>query len=280
MSAKSKLAQYTNITSLKGQTAFVTGATAGIGEAIAWRLAAEGMRLIVSGRREERLSSLKKELEEAFPEIQVLTMKLDMRDVPAVTAIQETLPADWKDVDILVNNAGLALGVNAVDATETDDIRGMVETNVIGLMLMTTAITKRMRTRGCGHVISIGSISGHFTYPGGSVYCATKFAVDGYMRAVQSDLCSTPIRVSTISPGFCESEFSLVRFKGDADKAKSVYNDIVALTPADCADAVIYAATRPAHVQIGEIVVWPTNQAVGGVNLSRVGESLGAPAAK
>jgi NADP-dependent 3-hydroxy acid dehydrogenase YdfG len=163
-----------------------------------------------------------------------------------------------------------------VDETLPEDIAGMIQTNVIGLMQMTTAISKGMRVRGAGHIISIGSISGHFSYPGGSVYCASKFAVDGFMRAVQSDFVDTPIRVSVVSPGFAETEFSLVRFKGNADKAGSVYKDIVALTAADCADSVLFAATRPAHVQVGEIIVWPTNQAVGGVSLSRVGPNLGA----
>eukprot|EP00036_Acanthoecidae_sp_10tr_P011270 CAMPEP_0182927054 /NCGR_PEP_ID=MMETSP0105_2-20130417/13037_1 /TAXON_ID=81532 ORGANISM="Acanthoeca-like sp., Strain 10tr" /NCGR_SAMPLE_ID=MMETSP0105_2 /ASSEMBLY_ACC=CAM_ASM_000205 /LENGTH=277 /DNA_ID=CAMNT_0025064981 /DNA_START=33 /DNA_END=866 /DNA_ORIENTATION=- len=275
MADANPLAKYTNLTSLKGKTVMVTGASAGIGEACAWRFAAEGANLIVTARRKERLESLKAELEKTFG-VTVHVLPLDMQDTKTIIALPGSLPKEFQQIDVLVNNAGKALGIASVDETLPEDIEGMIQTNVIGLMQMTTAISKAMKARGSGHIISIGSISGHFTYPGGSVYCASKFAVDGYMRAVQSDLVETPVRVSVVSPGFAETEFSMVRFKGDADKAAGVYQDIVALTAADCADSVLFAATRPAHVQIGEIVTWPTNQAVGGVKLARVGPKLGA----
>lgn len=270
------LAKYSQRTDLKGKVVMITGATSGIGEACAWRFAAEGSNLVVTGRRKDRLDKLKSDIEEGFPGVAVHALPLDMQDAPALTALPGTLPAEFQAIDVLVNNAGKALGIASVDETLPEDIEGMIRTNVIGLMQLTTAISKVMRERSAGHIISIGSISGHHTYPGGSVYCASKFAVDGFMRAVQSDLIGTPIRVSTVSPGFAETEFSLVRFKGDDERAAGVYKDILALNAADCADSVVFVATRPAHVQIGEIIVWPTNQAVGGVSLARVGPSLGA----
>jgi NADP-dependent 3-hydroxy acid dehydrogenase YdfG len=270
------LAKYTNTVPMAGKTALVTGATSGIGEAIAWRFAAEGAKVIIAGRREERLTKLKADIEAEISGAQICPLKLDVTNTETVLALPGALPEGFRVIDVLVNNAGLALGKASVDMTLIEDITAMVQTNVVGLMALTTAVAKQMKERGVGHIISIGSISGHDVYPGGSVYCATKFAVDGYMKAVRADLLSTAVRVSVVSPGFVETEFSLVRFKGDGTAADAVYDGFVPLVAADIADNVLYVATRPAHVQIGEIVTWPTNQTSGGPMVARVGDSLGA----
>lgn len=175
-----------------------------------------------------------------------------------------------------MNNAGLALGKNTADTNETSDIVRMMNTNVTALIVCTAVFTKGMKARGRGHVINVGSVSGHEVYGGGSAYCASKHAVTAFTSAARHDLVGTPIRVTCISPGFAETEFSLVRFKADADKASSVYDNLVALNAADIADQICYAATRPAHVQIADIICWPTNQA-GPTNIARVGPTLGAP---
>jgi len=267
---------FTNTVKLTGEVVVVTGASSGIGEAIAWQFAQQGCKVVATGRRKERLDDLKLAIEAAIPGSSVLPVQLDVTDPAAVAAFPGSLPEGFKEVDILVNNAGCALGKDSVESTDPFDIQQMVNTNVTGMMQMTTVFAKQMVARSKGHIITLGSISGHYTYPGGSVYCATKFAVDGYMRGVQSDLGKTPVRVSVVSPGFVETEFSLVRFKGDAEKAAAVYTDFVPLSAADCADSVLYCATRARHVQVSEVVIWPTNQDAGAPALHRVGEALGA----
>ena len=201
---------------------------------------------------------------------------LDMMDIPKVETMAADLPAEFAAVDILVNNAGLALGKNTADQNDTSDIVRMMTTNVTALIVATAAFTKGMKQRGRGHVINVGSIAGHEAYGGGSGYCASKHAVTAFTSAARHDLVGTPIRVTCISPGFAETEFSLVRFKQDSAKADAVYTDLVPLVAEDIADQIAYAATRPAHVQIADIVCWPTNQA-GPTNIARVGPSLGAP---
>ena len=261
---------------ISGWTVLVTGASSGFGLATAWRFAELGCKLVLVARREERLTALKAELEARYAGIAVHCMPLDMMDIPKVEAMADALPEAFREVDILVNNAGLALGKNPADQNDTSDIVRMMTTNVTALIVATAVFTKGMKLRGRGHVINVGSIAGHEAYGGGSGYCASKHAVTAFTSAARHDLVGTPIRVTCISPGFAETEFSLVRFKSDAEKAASVYKDLIALSAEDIADQICYAATRPRHVQIADIICWPTNQA-GPANIARVGASLGAP---
>ena len=261
---------------LQGWTAMVTGASSGFGRATAWRFADLGCALVLVARRADRLRALEAELRAAYPDIRVCVYPLDMMDIPKVESITGDLPADFAAVDILVNNAGLALGKNGADENDTSDVLRMMTTNVNAVIVCTAALTKGMKERGRGHVINVGSVAGHEAYAGGSAYCASKHAVTAFTAAARHDLVGTPIRVTCISPGFAETEFSLVRFKQDSAKADAVYADLVPLVAEDIADQIAYAATRPAHVQIADIVCWPTNQA-GPTNIARVGPSLGAP---
>ena len=241
---------------LDGKIALVTGASAGIGEACARALAAEGARLVLAARRAERLDALVAELGSAAHPI-----ALDVRDAHAVAAAVEGLPDEWAAIDVLVNNAGLGRGLDKLHEGSIDDWEQMVDTNVKGLLYVTRAVVPGMVARGRGHVVNIGSVAGHEVYPGGNVYCATKHAVDAITKGLRMDLVDTPVRVSTVDPGLVETEFSVVRFHGDAARASKVYEGIEALTGADIADAVVYCVTRPPHVQINEIVITPTNQA-------------------
>ena len=229
-------------------------------------------------RRGDRLEALAGELKAKY-QTEVFCLVLDMMDIDKVEKMDELLPEQFRNVDILVNNAGLALGKNSVEENVTSDIVRMMTTNVTALIIATTLFTKGMKARGRGHVINVGSIAGHYAYGGGSGYCASKSAVTAFTSAARHDLVGTPIRVTCISPGFAETEFSLVRFEASDDaasKAKSVYDNLVPMVADDIADQIIYAATRPAHVQIQDIIAWPTNQA-GPTNIARVGPSLGAP---
>ena len=252
-------------------------ATAGIGEATAWRFAEAGSKLILLGRRKERLDSLKEALQAAYPKIpEILTLLFDVQELPKIAELPEALPPTHNQVDILVNNAGLALGTAPVHENDMADVQKMLTTNVSAVIAFARAFLPGMRARGRGHLINIGSIAGHESYPGGSVYCATKFAVDAFTTAARHDLVGSPIRVTAISPGMVNTEFSTVRFSGDTSKAGSVYADIEPLVAADIADNVIYSATRPAHVQIADMIVYPTNQAAA-KSVARVGPSLGGP---
>jgi len=248
--------------SLNKDVALVTGASAGIGEACAFRLAAAGAKVIITGRREGKLKEVADRIRKVVPKAQIHVQSLDLQDTKAVAAFRSRLPTVFQDVTILVNNAGLALGLNAADGTPMEHVSQMMNTNVVGLIAMTSAFVPHMRTRGYGHIINIGSISGHHTYAGGSIYCATKHAVRAYTQTLQQELVATNLRVSLVSPGFVDTEFSTVRFSGDKKKADSVYKGMQPLVAADIADTVHYVATRPSHVQVGEIVVWPRNQAV------------------
>ncbi|HQR39542.1 MAG TPA: SDR family oxidoreductase [Blastocatellia bacterium] len=241
---------------LENKIVLITGASAGIGEACARAFAAEGARLILAARRTDRLEQLAAGLG-----VPTLCIALDVRDAPAVDSVLSALPDEWSAIDVLVNNAGLGLGLDKLQDGSVDDWNGMIDTNVKGLLHVTRAVVPGMVARGRGHVINIGSIAGREVYPGGNVYCASKHAVDAITKGLRMDLVATPIRVSTIDPGLVETEFSIVRFKGDADRARKVYEGIQALRGADVADAVVYCATRPAHVSINEIVIMPVNQA-------------------
>jgi 3-hydroxy acid dehydrogenase/malonic semialdehyde reductase len=240
---------------LSGKVALVTGASSGIGEACARALAAEGARVIVAARRREALAALAAELEEGF------VVELDVRDREAVERAVVSLPAEWAEIDILVNNAGLGRGLDKLHEGDVDEWEEMVDTNVKGLLYVTRAVVPGMVSRGRGHVVNIGSVAGLEVYPGGNVYCATKHAVDAITKGLRMDVVDTPVRVSTVDPGMVETEFSMVRFKGDAERARKVYQGIDALTGDDIADAVVYCVTRPPHVSINQIVVTPTSQA-------------------
>ena len=262
--------------SLEGQTVLITGATAGIGEATAWRFAEAGARLVLLGRRTERLEALKRALSEAYPSLpEVCCVTFDVQEIAKIGELPTELPESHRSVDILVNNAGLALGVAGVAENDMEHVRQMIDTNVTAVMAFTRAFLPGMRSRGRGHLINNGSIAGHEAYQGGSVYCATKHAIDAFTTAARHDLLGTPIRVTAISPGLVNTEFSTIRF-GDKSSADKLYEDISPLVAADIADNVMYAATRPKHVQIADMIVLATNQAAAKA-LARVGPSLGGP---
>ena len=241
----------------------ITGTTSGFGKASALLFAKNGYDIIITGRRKERLEELEKELL-SFGNIKVLSLNFDVRKRDDVASIIGNLPEEWKAIDILVNNAGLAVGLDHIDTGNIDDWDRMIDTNVKGLLYVTRAVVPLMVKRNSGHVFNIGSIAGKDAYEYGNVYCASKFAVDALSKSMRIDLLKNNIRVTHIAPGMAETEFSLVRFKGDDDKAKSVYKGIDALTASDIADVIYYCATLPAHVCINDLVITATQQA--GVN--------------
>lgn len=245
---------------LEHRTVFITGASSGIGRSCAHAFAAEGARLILSARRAERLGSLAEELRRQHG-VEVLAAGLDVRLQPAVEAFVQRLAGEWAEIDILVNNAGLSRGLDKLHEGSLHDWEEMLDTNVKGLLYVTRAVTPGMVSRGRGHVINIGSIAGREVYPGGSVYCASKFAERAISKGLMIDLNGTSIRVTTVDPGMVETEFSLVRFHGDQVRAAKVYQGLRPLTPDDVADAVVYCATRPAHMNVAELVLLPTDQA-------------------
>ena len=246
--------------SLKDRIVFVTGASSGIGEATAQAFAALGARILMCARRAERLEKLAEKLEYEH-KVAVHYFRLDVRDRAGVDRAVAGLPADWKAIDVLVNNAGLSRGLAKLPQGLVEDWEEMLDTNVKGLLFVSRAVIPGMIERGRGHIINIGSIAGHEVYPGGNVYCASKFAVRALSKGLRLDLNGTPIRVSEVAPGMVETEFSLVRFHGDAERAAKVYQGLTPLGPDDIADAVVWCATRPAHVNVSEVVVMPTAQA-------------------
>lgn len=271
-----KLSKLSTKQSLGDKVVLITGATAGIGSACAWRFADEGSKLILIGRRGDRLEELKSELIEEYPTLKIHCEAMSVTDLPAVEALPNKLPDEFKAVNVLVNNAGLALGVNPVYENTMSDASKVIETNVIGLIAFVTAFIPGMKERGAGHIINMGSIAGHTPYQNGTIYNASKFAVNGFTNASRFDLMHTPIRVTHISPGLVgNTEFSNVRLGSD-EKAAAVYQDIIALSPEDVADNVHYAATRPPHVQISEITMYATNQA-GPRDMVRAGADFGGP---
>ncbi len=238
----------------------ITGASSGIGRACAEAFAARGCRLLLAARRAERLEELSADLREQHG-TEVLTTVLDVRDREAVSEWVEGLPERWQQIDILVNNAGLARGLAPFHESDVADWEEMIDTNLKGLLWVTRAVLPGMISRGRGHVINIGSIAGHEVYPGGSVYCATKHAVAALNRALAIDTLGTGVRVSSVDPGMVETEFSLVRFHGDTERAESVYDGIEALRGEDVAEAVVFCATRPQHATVREMILMPTAQA-------------------
>ena len=241
---------------LHDQTVFITGASSGIGAACARAFARAGARLLLCARRRDRLDGLADEL----VDVATHPFALDVTDADAVAEALGALPDDWKAVDVLVNNAGKALGLEKVYEMDRADLEGMIDTNVKGLLYVTQAVVPGMVARGRGHVINIGSTAGHEVYPGGAVYCATKHAVGAITQGLKKDLHGTPVRVSTVDPGMVETEFSVVRFHGDEARAADVYADVAPLTGADVADAVVYCATRPPHVNVSEVILMPVAQ--------------------
>jgi len=248
---------------LGGTCAVVTGASSGIGRACAEVFAAKGSRLLLVARRSDRLEALAGELRHRHG-VDVLTSTLDVRDRGAVEGWFEALPDDWKAVDVLVNNAGLSRGIDPLQRGKISDWEEMIDTNVKGLLYVTRTVLPGMVDRGSGHVINIGSIAGHEVYPGGNVYCATKHAVTALNRGLAIDTLGTGVRVSSVDPGMVETEFSVVRFHGDRERADSVYVGLDPLTPEDVADAVLYCATRPPHANVREMILMPTAQAAAG----------------
>jgi len=240
------------------QTAFITGATSGIGEATAKFFANNKIRLILCGRRAERLEKLKDELSK-FTE--VITLRFDVSKRKEVELAIESLPESFKQIDILINNAGNAHGLSTIQEGSLDDWEAMIDINVKGLLYVSKAIIPQMTQRNSGFIINIGSIAAKEVYPNGNVYCASKHAVNALNKAMRIDLNKYSIRVAAIHPGAVETEFSNVRFKGDIAKAKSVYNGYKALQPEDIADIIYFVITRPYHVNIEDLVVYPTAQA-------------------
>jgi len=241
---------------LVDKTVLITGASSGIGQACAQAFDAAGARLLLCARREDRLAALIETLRG-----ECHTFVLDVRDRPAVDAAVTALPPPWQDIDVLVNNAGLASGFGPLQEGDPQDWDRMIDTNVTGLLNVTRALVPGMVARGRGHVINIGSVAGHETYPGGAVYCATKAAVDRITEGLRMDLLGTGVKVSTVDPGLVETEFSVVRFHGDRDRADLVYRGMTPLSADDIAEVVVWVADRPAHVQIAEVLVFPTDQA-------------------
>jgi 3-hydroxy acid dehydrogenase/malonic semialdehyde reductase len=249
---------------MSGRTVVVTGASSGIGEACARSFASAGDRLVLVARREDRLRELAGELEVQHS-TEVLPIVLDVRDRDAVRAALGELPSDWRDVDVLVNAAGLAAGVAQVQAADPDDWDRMLDTNVRGVLSVTHTLLPRMLERRTGHIINIGSLAGRGAYPGAAVYCATKAALDRITSGLRMDLLGTGVRVSTVDPGMVETEFSVVRYAGDKERADQVYAGLQPLTGADVADAVRWVADRPAHVVIADMLMMPIAQAASGM---------------
>jgi 3-hydroxy acid dehydrogenase/malonic semialdehyde reductase len=246
---------------LMGRTILITGASSGIGMAMAKLFSREGARLILCARRMDRLMLLAEELRAAHG-TDMIALGLDVRDRRQVErAFQVELPQSFRAIDVLINNAGLSRGLDPLQKGSEDDWEEMIQTNISGLLHVTRQVVPTMLSRGRGDVVNIGSTSSHEVYPGGAVYCATKHAVDALTRGLRMDLVASPLRVTQISPGMVDTEFSLVRFHGDHDRAANVYAGMTPLSPEDVADAAMYALTRPPHVQVGEIVLWPTAQA-------------------
>ncbi len=242
------------------RTVLVTGASSGIGAACARAFAGAGARLVLAARRAERLEALAAELRDAHG-TECRLLELDVRDAQAVAAALGALSPEWAEVDVLVNNAGLGRGLEKVQEGDPAGWDEMVDTNVKGLLYVTRAVVPGMVARGRGHVVDIGSVAGHEVYPGGAVYCATKHAVDAITRGLRMDLLGTGVRVSTVDPGMVETEFSVVRFHGDRERADRVYAGMTPLVADDIADAVLWCATRPPHVNVDEIIIKPTDQA-------------------
>lgn len=243
---------------MKKQIVLITGATSGIGEATAKLLAKNNFNLIICGRRKERLIKLQQELS-LITEIK--TLSFDVSDKESVHEAINSLPDDWKAIDILINCAGNAHGLDPIQTGKLEDWDAMIDFNVKGLLYVCSDVIPGMVERNGGHIINIGSIAGKEVYPNGNVYCASKFAVDALTRGMRIDLNAHKIKVTSINPGLVETEFSVIRFKGDTERAANVYKGYEPLKPEDIADVILFTITRPAHVMLADITVFPTAQA-------------------
>lgn len=239
--------------------ALITGATSGIGQATALKAAEAGYDVIITGRRRDRLEELAKTIRSKGAD--VLILGFDVRRQTEVQSAIDSLTDKWKNIDVLVNNAGLAVGVSPIQEGVLDDWERMIDTNVKGLLYVTRAVAPFLIARQGGHIVNIASIAGKEVYPGGNVYCATKHAVDALSRAMRTDMLRHNIKVTNIAPGMVETEFSLVRYKGDSEAAANVYKGLQPLTNEDIADTILFAITRPPHVCLNDIVIMPTAQA-------------------
>lgn len=247
-------------TSLRGQVILITGASSGIGAACAARFAAEGARLLLAARRLDRLRQMTAPLQAAGAGA-VLTVSMDVRNNKQVQSTLDSLPEEWKSIDVLINNAGLSRGLQKLHESNVEDWEEMIDTNVKGLLYVTRVVVPGMLARGRGHVINLGSTAAHLAYPNGAVYCATKAAEARLTEGLRQEMLGTPIRVTSVDPGMVETEFSEVRFYGDKQRAAAVYQNITPLTPEDVADAICWAATRPPHVNIAQVLMTTIDQA-------------------
>ena len=246
--------------SLKGKNVFITGVTSGIGKACAYAFAEAGAGLIISARRQNLVEEITKDIISKFG-VKVFGFKMDVRSRSEVKDAVSALPDEWKKIDILINNAGLAKGFTKFYLDDPDAWDEMIDTNVKGLLYVTREILPGMVERNSGHIINIGSTAGHEAYPNGSVYCATKFAVDALTKAIRMDTVDKNIRVSTVDPGAVETNFSNIRFYGDTERAKKVYAGLTPLVAEDIADSILFIATRKPHVNIAEMIMMPISQA-------------------
>ncbi|MGD8305454.1 MAG: SDR family NAD(P)-dependent oxidoreductase [Ignavibacteria bacterium] len=245
---------------LSNKTVFITGASAGIGKACAVAFAKSGATLLLAARRINKLNELANSLSKEY-KVEIKSVEMDVRINDEVTEALSSLDNEWKKIDILINNAGLARGFDKIYEGKLTDWEEMIDTNIKGLLFVTRQVLPGMVERKSGHVINIGSVAGHETYPSGNVYAATKFAVNALTKSIRMDVLDKNIKVSTVDPGLVETEFSIVRFSGDETKAENVYNGITPLNGDDIADVVLYCATRPAHVNINEVILTPLAQA-------------------
>jgi len=247
------------MTEMKDKIVFITGASSGIGAACARIFGQNGAKLLLCARREDRLKKLTEELRSDFG-TDSYTFQLDVRNRNSVDATLERIPDEWKKIDVLINNAGLARGLSKLHEGLIDDWDEMIDTNIKGLLYICRKIIPGMIDRQKGDIINIGSIAGHEVYPGGAAYCASKHAVDALTKGLRMDLLGTPLRVCTVDPGLVETEFSIVRFHGDKELADNVYRGMRPLTGDDVAETIYYCASRPPHIQIAEVIMFPTAQ--------------------
>lgn len=256
---------------MKKNTALITGASSGIGEGCARKFASEGWNLILNSRSLPKLEELKRELEESY-KIEVFLLPFDVRNRQSINASLESLPEEWQAIDVLINNAGLVIGVDKEFEGNLDEWDIVIDTNIKGLLAMTRLVVPGMLERGRGHIINIGSIAGEAAYPGGSVYCATKAAVKALSDGLRIDLVDTPLRVTNVKPGMVETNFSVIRYRGNKDVADDFYKGIRPLTGEDVAETVWFAALAPPHIQIAEVLIMPTNQATGTISYKKNAE--------
>lgn len=254
---------------LKNKIVFITGATSGIGKACAEEFARAGSNLILCARRLELLNSISEDIRKEFG-VKVYDFQLDVRNRKAVESAVASLPEEWKNIDILINNAGLAIGMNKFYEDNPDNWEPMIDTNIKGFLYVARAVVPLMVKRNSGHIINLGSIAGQQAYPKGAIYCATKHAVDAVTKSLRMDLVETKVKVSSIDPGMVETNFSVIRFEGDTEKARNVYRGLDPLVGKDIAETIVFMASRPPHVVIADVVIYPVHQASATVSYKKV----------